>query len=52
VVQGQRVLQAASDLFLGWTRGADTSRHYYWRQLRDMRGSAEVEAMVPVALNF
>jgi uncharacterized protein (DUF2252 family) len=52
VVQGQRMMQAASDLFLGWTKGADTSRHYYWRQLRDMKGSAEVEAMEPVALNY
>jgi uncharacterized protein (DUF2252 family) len=52
VVQGQRMMQAASDIFLGWTKGADTSRHYYWRQLRDMKGSAEVEAMAPVALNF
>jgi uncharacterized protein (DUF2252 family) len=52
VVQGQRMMQAASDIFLGWTKGADTSRHYYWRQLRDMKGSAEVETMAPVALNF
>jgi uncharacterized protein (DUF2252 family) len=52
VVQGQRLMQAASDLFLGWTKGADTSRHYYWRQLRDMKGSAEVESMAPVALSF
>jgi hypothetical protein len=29
---------------------AMTSRHYYWRQLRDMKGP--VEAMAPVALNF
>jgi uncharacterized protein (DUF2252 family) len=52
VVQGQRLMQAASDLFLGWTKGADTRRHYYWRQLRDMKGSAEVESMAPVALTF
>ena len=52
VVCGQRMMQAASDIFLGWTKGADTSRHYYWRQLRDMKGSAEVETMAPVALNF
>jgi uncharacterized protein (DUF2252 family) len=52
VVRGQRMMQAASDLFLGWTKGADTSRHYYWRQLRDMKGSAEVETMAPLALNF
>jgi uncharacterized protein (DUF2252 family) len=52
VVQGQRLMQAASDLFLGWTKGADTSRHFYWRQLRDMKGSAEVESMAPIALGF
>jgi uncharacterized protein (DUF2252 family) len=52
VVQGQRLMQAASDLFLGWTKGLEANRHYYWRQLRDMKGSAEVEAMVPVGLNF
>jgi uncharacterized protein (DUF2252 family) len=52
VVRGQRMMQAASDIFLGWTKGTQTSRHYYWRQLRDMKGSAEVETMAPVALNF
>jgi uncharacterized protein (DUF2252 family) len=52
VVSGQRMMQAASDIFLGWTKGADANRHYYWRQLHDMKGSAEVEAMVPVALSF
>ena len=50
VVRGQRMMQAASDIFLGWTRGADDTRHYYWRQLRDMKASAEVESMAPVAL--
>ena len=52
VVQGQRMMQAASDIFLGWTKGADTSRHFYWRQLRDMKGSAMVETMIPSALAF
>jgi uncharacterized protein (DUF2252 family) len=52
VVYGQRMMQAASDIFLGWTKGADTNRHYYWRQLRDMKGSAEVESMAPFALSF
>ncbi len=52
VVQGQRMMQAASDIFLGWTRGADVSRHFYWRQLRDMKGSALVEAMSPSTLGF
>jgi uncharacterized protein (DUF2252 family) len=50
VVQGQRMMQAASDIFLGWTKGHDANRNYYWRQLRDMKASAEVEAMVPGAL--
>ena len=45
VVQGQRMMQAASDIFLGWTKGADVSRHFYWRQLRDMKGSIDVEAL-------
>ena len=45
VVQGQRLMQATSDIFLGWSRGADAERHFYWRQLRDMKGSATVELM-------
>jgi uncharacterized protein (DUF2252 family) len=52
VVQGQRMMQAASDIFLGWTKGLDVRRHYYWRQLRDMKGSILVEAMLPFGLNF
>jgi uncharacterized protein (DUF2252 family) len=50
VVQGQRMMQAASDIYLGWTKGVDVNRHYYWRQLRDMKGSALVELMTPVGL--
>jgi uncharacterized protein (DUF2252 family) len=53
VVYGQRMMQAASDIYLGWTKGPlDDSRHYYWRQLRDMKGSAEVETMVPLGLTY
>ena len=52
VVQGQRMMQAASDIFLGWTKGLDKDRHYYWRQLRDMKGSAEIEVMTAEALNM
>jgi uncharacterized protein (DUF2252 family) len=53
VVYGQRMLQAASDIFLGWAKGGlDVTRHYYWRQLRDMKGSADVEAMSPVGLSL
>ncbi len=50
VVQGQRLMQAASDIYLGWTKGVETNRHLYWRQLRDMKGSAVVEAMTPVVM--
>ncbi len=50
VVQGQRLMQASSDIFLGWSRGAQAGRHFYWRQLRDMKGSALVELMSPDAL--
>ena len=52
VVQGQRMMQAASDIYLGWTKGVQENRYLYWRQLRDMKGSAEVEVMQPNALAF
>jgi hypothetical protein len=52
VVQGQRMMQAASDIYLGWTKGLDVRRHFYWRQLRDMKGSAIVEEMAPLGLNY
>ena len=44
VVHGQRMMQAASDIYLGWTKGYQEGRYLYWRQLRDMKGSADVEA--------
>ncbi len=44
VVQGQRLVQSASDAFLGWADGP-LGKHYYWRQLRDWKGSAEIEGM-------
>ena len=43
VVEGQRLVQATSDIFLGWTEIGD--RHYYVRQLRDMKGSIVVEKL-------
>jgi hypothetical protein len=42
VVAGQRLMQAASDMFLGWSQGL-TGRHFYVRQLRDAKISAVVE---------
>jgi uncharacterized protein (DUF2252 family) len=52
VVQGQRLLQAASDIFLGWTKGLQFDRYYYWRQLRDMKTSVVVEGMSPVGMAY
>jgi uncharacterized protein (DUF2252 family) len=43
VVAGQRTMQAASDIFLGWARFED--RDYYVRQLRDMKGVPDLEDM-------
>jgi uncharacterized protein (DUF2252 family) len=48
VVVGQRLLQAVSDIFLGWQRVVDIDgqvRDYYVRQLHDWKGGAEVETM-------
>ncbi len=42
VVTGQRLMQSASDIFLGWTH-ARTGRHFYVRQLRDMKMSAQID---------
>ena len=52
VVHGQRMMQAASDIYLGWTRGVQENRFLYWRQLRDMKGSADVESLKPFGLEF
>jgi uncharacterized protein (DUF2252 family) len=51
VVAGQRLMQAASDIFLGWMTGP-AGRHFYWRQLRDMKGSIEVESLRPPGLEL
>jgi hypothetical protein len=45
-------MQAASDIYLGWTKGEQDNRYLYWRQLRDMKGSAEVESLKPAGLGF
>ncbi|MEV7871870.1 DUF2252 domain-containing protein [Streptomyces sp. NPDC088124] len=49
VVAGQRLLQAAGDIFLGWATGPE-GHHFYWRGLRDMRGSAVIDGMPPALL--
>jgi uncharacterized protein (DUF2252 family) len=54
VVVGQRLMQASSDIFLGWLHvdsGLDGKpRDFYARQLKDWKGSAEIEQMVPKAM--
>jgi uncharacterized protein (DUF2252 family) len=53
VVQGQHLMQASSDIFLGWDHVHSVDgieRDYYVRQLRDWKGAAVVEAMRPATL--
>lgn len=58
VVAGQRLMQAASDIFLGWqhTQGEATldgrPRDFYIRQLRDWKFSLEIETMIPEGLRM
>ena len=56
VVKGQRLTQAATDPFLGWTSGigptARRLKDYYVRQLRDMKGSMSVPLMDPHQLDY
>src|SRR5215472_9939168 len=56
VVEGQRLMQAASDIFLGWHRqriSIDTQiRDFYVRQLRDWKFSFHTAAMVPSGLGY
>ena len=54
VVAGQQLMQAASDIFLGWqTSDWDgVRRDYYVRQLRDWKGSADIRGMTPVGMEL
>jgi uncharacterized protein (DUF2252 family) len=54
VVEGQRLMQASSDILLGWDRstGLDgIERDYYIRQLHDWKGSLPPEGMTPTAMS-
>ncbi len=51
VVVGQQLMQGTSDMFLGWTTGPG-GRHFYIRQLWDMKGSVDVPSLRPVGLAF
>jgi uncharacterized protein (DUF2252 family) len=50
VVEGQRLMQAASDIFLGWANGLDATRQFYVRQLHDMKGGVDTEQITPTGL--
>lgn len=54
VVEGQRLVQATSDIFLGWTSGEISNVDFYVRQLRDWKGSVDIEAdgITPDQLRF
>jgi len=51
VVVGQRLMQATPDIFLGWTTGP-AGRHFYIRQLWDMKGSVDTTSLKPIGLGF
>jgi uncharacterized protein (DUF2252 family) len=55
VVAGQHLMQAHSDIFLGWTRSRgpdEVDRDFYVRQLRDWKFSAPIEQMIPSGMTF
>jgi uncharacterized protein (DUF2252 family) len=51
VVEGQRMIQAESDIFIGWTT-TRFDRHYYVRQLRDWKGSVPLDTARPPGVRF
>ncbi len=55
VVAGQRLMQAASDIFLGWHESDDLDgeqHHYYVRQLRDGKASIAIESLTPSGMSL
>jgi uncharacterized protein (DUF2252 family) len=50
IVVGQRLMQSASDMLLGWTTGRN-NLHFYLRQLRDMKFSFEIEMAAPLQVS-
>lgn len=45
VIEGQRLMQTVSDPFLGWTSGLQRDRRYYWRLLRNWKGSVDLTSL-------
>jgi uncharacterized protein (DUF2252 family) len=50
VINGKRLIQAASDIFLGWTRAGD--RDFYVRQFRDMKVILDADSLAPILVPF
>ena len=51
VVEGQRLMQTVSDIFLGYNKTTTHGHSYYWRQLKDWKGSADVDSATAEELN-
>ena len=51
VVIGQQLMQTTNDIFLGWHKSAYLSNDFYWRQLKDMKGSVNVAKLDEEGLN-
>jgi uncharacterized protein (DUF2252 family) len=51
VVEGQRLMQTSNDIFLGWTHTPETGHDFYWRQLRDWKGSVDIDNLNATDLN-
>src|SRR4029077_21184110 len=52
IVNGYRLMQPASDMFLGWSLGVGGKRHYFLRQLRDIKISIRVETFGAAEMNL
>lgn len=52
VVTGQRIMQAVSDMFLGWTRSPVSGTEYYVRQLHDMKYGIDIAGLRPVGMQL
>ena len=52
VVTGQRIMQAVSDSFLGWTKSPATGTEYYVRQLHDMKYSIDTAELRPPGMEL
>jgi uncharacterized protein (DUF2252 family) len=52
VVEGQRMMQAAGDMLLGWVESRAQHRHFYIRQLFDVKGSVDLDTILPAGLTI